>query len=170
MSAPVVMAPYDPDWPALYEAEAQRIADVAAPWIVAIEHIGSTAVEGLAAKPIIDIMVGLAGKAAALESLSSLRSLGYTVSDPEEEDWHFVLSRKSAGSDPGYHVHLMTHRSWSWRRHLLFRDYLRAHPQAARKYQRLKLSLARKYRDDRPAYTGAKTAFIEKIQDAARRD
>ncbi len=168
MGAPVIVVPYDHRWPHLYREEARIIRGTAGHMLVALEHIGSTAVPHLRAKPIIDIMAGVPDAAAAECCCRALQGLGYVAKTPGEKDWHFVLSRRASGMRVGYHIHLMSHDSWQWQRHLLFRDYLRTHPDAAEEYACLKSELARQCSDDRVAYTEGKTALIRKFERLAR--
>lgn len=148
---------YNSLWPALYEQERQRIAEALGPLFAAIHHIGSTAVPGLSAKPIIDIMIAVPGLAAPETYARALEPLGYAHRPlPEEPDRLFF--RK--GMPRTQHVHIVEEGSWTLRRHLLLRDYLRAHPQTAREYEQLKRDLAARFKLERDAYTRGKTEFI----------
>lgn len=170
MNGSVVIVEYDPRWPRLYEEESARVREAAAEPILGVEHIGSTAVPGLAAKPIVDIMAGVAGAEAAELCLQPLAAVGYTdvtPQPPEEKDWFYCLGNHPT-EGRGYHVHLMRYRSACWDRHLLFRDYLREHADVAREYERLKRELAIRFADDRPAYTEAKDDFIAEVLARAR--
>jgi len=166
MGAPVKVVDYDPNWPLIFEREKAKILSVIAKKVVAIEHVGSTAVPGLGAKPIIDIMVGMRHLSDAQGCIGPLETIGYEyvpeyqVSIPERRYF-----RKGPSNVPNkhYHLHMVEYDSDFWRRHLLFRDYLRAHPRTAKEYHRLKKELAAKYRFNRDAYTEAKTLFIESI-------
>jgi GrpB-like predicted nucleotidyltransferase (UPF0157 family) len=172
MNGSVVIVDYDPRWPGLYEEESARVREAAAESIMAVEHVGSTAVPGLAAKPIVDIMAGVAGAAAAELCLAPLADVGYTdvtPQPPEEKEWYYCLGRHPA-EGRGYHVHLMQYPSACWNRHILFRDYLRGRADVARAYRRLKRELAARFRDDRLGYTEAKDDFIEKTLARARRE
>jgi len=164
MPGPVVIVDYDPDWPILYEKEKQQILGAIREGILGIEHIGSTAVPGLGAKPIIDIMAGVRDKANADECLLPLQRIGYTdvTPEPENPEWFYCLGKASHST--GFHLHLMKYQSSTWNRHLVFRDYLRSHPDVAEKYFRLKKGLSKKYGTDRVGYTNAKTAFIKNIE------
>jgi GrpB-like predicted nucleotidyltransferase (UPF0157 family) len=159
----VVIVDYDPAWPGLYEEESARVRQAAAGLLLAVEHVGSTAVPGLAAKPIVDLVGGVADKAAAEACLAPLAEIGYTdvtPQPPEEKDWFYCLGNHPVPGH-GYHVHLMRYPSAFWDRHLLFRDYLRRRADVASAYERLKRELAARFRDDRPAYTEAKDDFVE---------
>ncbi len=172
MNGSVVIVEYDPAWPRLFDEESARVREAAASSILAVEHIGSTAVPGLAAKPIVDIMAGVAGAEAAELCLEPLAGVGYTDVTPqpaEEKEWFYCLGRHPS-EGRGYHVHLMQYPSACWDRHVLFRDYLREHADVAREYEQLKRELAARYADDRPAYTEAKDDFIGGVLARARRE
>lgn len=157
----VVLADYDPQWPERYRAEAARIRAALGGWIEQIEHVGSTAVPGLAAKPIIDIAVGVRRLADAERCIEPLERIGYAYRPGAEvmvPDRRFFQKGGSVARE--FHVHVVDVRGPDWERWLLFRDYLRAHPEKAREYERLKRTLASCHRDNR-AYTAQKTAFIE---------
>ena len=166
MEAPVKVVDYDQNWPLLFEGEKARILSVIAKKVVAVEHIGSTAVPDLGAKPIIDIMVGICHLSDAQDCIEPLEAIGYEYA-PEYENSipERRYFRKGPSNVPNkhYHLHMVEYSGDFWRRHLLFRDYLRAHPHVAKEYYRLKKELAAKYRSDREAYTEAKTLFIESI-------
>lgn len=172
MNGSVVIVDYDPRWPRLYEEESARVREAAAGFILALEHIGSSAVPGLAAKPIIDIMAGVADAAAAELCLAPLADVGYTDVTPqpeEEKEWYYCLGKHPA-EGRGYHVHLMQYPSACWDRHTLFRDYLRSRADVAAAYERFKRELAARFRDDRPGYAEAKDDFIEKTLAQPRRE
>jgi len=173
MPRPVIIVDYDPRWPALYQEEKSRILKVIGRKVAAIEHIGSTAVSGLGGKPIIDIMVGVGQSADADECVLLLKDIGYidVTSQPEQQDWYYCLGKacQVEGVKLGnYHLHLVRFASDHWEKHLLFRDFPRAHPQAAYRYFVLKKRLAEKRGSDRVGYTDAKTSFIESIVAQAR--
>ena len=170
MSDPVIIVDYNPDWPARYQAESARIFLAIEPWVAAIEHIGSTSVPGLGAKPIIDIMVGIHSLDDASHCIEPLRALGYQY-HPEFEDSLPERRYFNRGPrDDHYHLHMVELDGGFWERHLLFRDYLMSHPETAQEYERLKRELAAQYRDDRSGYTDAKTEFITSIEQKAQAD
>ena len=143
MTYPVGIVNYDPQWPVLYEEEKGRILGVIGRRIVAIEHIGSTAVRGLAAKPIIDIMVAVRHLIDAGECIEPLQSIGYEyVPEFEVEIPERRFFRKGPPEARTHHIHMIELTSEFWGRHLLFRDYLRTHPEAAQQYYQLKKELA----------------------------
>lgn len=161
----VEIVEYDPKWTALYREEKARILAAIGHSVVGIEHIGSTAVVGLGAKPIIDIMVGVNCLSDAQLCIEPLASLGYRY-QPEHEGTMPERRFFGKGEPPKeqhYHVHMVEKGGEFWRRHLAFRDYLRSHPEASRRYCELKKKLASEYGSDREGYTEAKTSFIESI-------
>lgn len=163
MSLPVIIVEYNPKWPILYEEEKTRILGVIGHKVLVIEHIGSTSVPGLGAKPIIDIMICIRCHTDAHDCIPLLRDIGYTDVTTEEEnpDWFYCLGKEAYGM--GYHLHLMRYMSDFSKKHILFRDFLRTHPDVAQQYYELKKELAIKYRLDRVAYTESKTTFIESV-------
>jgi GrpB-like predicted nucleotidyltransferase (UPF0157 family)/GNAT superfamily N-acetyltransferase len=164
----VRLAPHHPEWQRLFTAEAARLRAALGERALAVEHVGSTAVAGLRAKPILDIMVGVASLDETDGLVRDLELIGY--------------ERRPAGDLPGrqylvlgegevrrVHLSLSEPGSDFWRDHLLFRDRLRADPALAAAYERLKLELAARFPHDRLAYTDGKDAFIRDVL-AANRD
>lgn len=161
----VEIVDYDSKWVTLYRDEKRKILGVIGNIAVAVEHIGSTAVPGLAAKPIIDIMAAVRRLIDADKCIEPLRSIGYEY-QPQQED--SVPERRffRKGEPPKeqhYHLHMVEKRSQFWKQHIAFRDYLRTHPETAQRYYELKKELASKYGSDREGYTNAKTSFIDSI-------
>lgn len=156
---------YDPQWPILYEKEKALIQKAIGHIIVGIEHIGSTAVPSLGAKPIIDILVAVNHLSDAEQCITPLQSIGYEyvpeyeASIPERRYFH----KGHPPKEQHYHLHMVELTSDFWKKHLLFRDHLRTHPKVAQKYYELKKRLALKYGSDREGYTEAKTSFIKSI-------
>ena len=167
MSRPIRIVPHDPQWPDHYAREHGRISHTLGRRVSVIEHIGSTAVKDLATKPIIDIMAGAAASTTAEDCLRPLAEIGYTevTAQPEIPDWHYCIAR--SGSNLSFHLHLVTHPSLHWDRHILFRDYQRRHREAAGQYGELKTRLARECTADRQTYTEGKAAFARRIEGLA---
>jgi GrpB-like predicted nucleotidyltransferase (UPF0157 family) len=169
VDAPIVIENYNPRWPELYEAEKARLLDALGPAVAGIEHMGSTSVPGLGAKPIIDIMLGVRNLDDAQAFIEPLARLGYEYR-PEFEtsipDRRFF--RRIETNVRTHHLHVVEMGGAFWERHLLFRDYLRTHPETAQAYEALKRDLAARYAHDRDAYTESKTAFIQQIEAQAR--
>jgi GrpB-like predicted nucleotidyltransferase (UPF0157 family) len=168
LEAPVEIVPYDPTWPLLFQEEAAVLRQVLGPWLAGpIEHIGSTGVAGLAAKPVIDIMAGVATLEQSRPSIAAAAGAGYCYSPYQADLEHWFC--KPSFAFRTHHLHLVPVATPYWRRRLAFRDYLRAHPEVAAQYDALKRRLAREHRLDREAYTLAKGPFIDRVTDAALR-
>jgi GrpB-like predicted nucleotidyltransferase (UPF0157 family) len=163
---------YDPRWPTMFDEEAALLRAVLhADLIMGIEHFGSTAIPGMAAKPIIDILVAVRSLAAARDTVvEPLQRLGYVfwADNPKTDRMFFVKGMPPYGARRTHHVHITEPAGEMWLR-LIFRDYLKAHPVEAARYERLKRDLAIRHHTDREAYTEAKAAFVEEIVDKARR-
>jgi GrpB-like predicted nucleotidyltransferase (UPF0157 family) len=157
---------YDPRWPQMFDEEAKRLRSALDPaLILELEHFGSTAVPGLAAKPIIDIYILVRSLAAAQAScIEPLAALGYVywAENPKKDRMFFVKGMPPYGAKRTHHVHLPELHG-DLLQQLAFRDYLRAHPEEAATYQRLKSRLAAEYPMDREAYTNAKTRYVESV-------
>ena len=162
----VEIVDYDPRWPLLFDEEAKRLRAVLDPsLIVGLEHFGSTAVPGLSAKPIIDILVAVRSLAAAQATIvEALRKLDYVywADNPKKDRMFFVKGMPPFGSKRSHHVHVTEPHGEMWQR-LAFRDYLRAHREEAETYERLKKRLAAEHQTDREAYTDAKSAYIASV-------
>ena len=158
----VHLADHDPAWISLFEEEKARIQDAAGRGkgvVCDIQHVGSTAVPGLRAKPVIDIAVGLRSLEDAPALIPQLESIGYE-NRPEIQIPGELFLRRIGGT---HHLHLLQHQSSYWMDYLNFRDHLRQDAGAARRYLELKTALARQFAQDRPSYTRGKAAFIQGI-------
>lgn len=164
---PIFLVPYDPEWPRRFDEERRRLAEVLAPWLAGpIEHIGSTAVPGLTAKPVIDMMAAVVDLPSSLEARTALEQLEYVYFPYRPDVMHWFC--KPSPARRTHHLHLIPAGSALWADRLLFRDYLRATPRAADEYATLKIALATRHRTDREAYTDAKGSFVQAILDRAR--
>jgi GrpB-like predicted nucleotidyltransferase (UPF0157 family) len=164
---PIVIADYDPAWAEMYEAERERICEEIGRWVAGIEHVGSTSVPGLAGKAVIDIMPGVRSLADADRCLDGMRRLGYEYVPEFEVDLPGRRYFRKGHPERKWHVHIVEKGGEFWRRHLVFRDYLRVHPEAAADYAALKRKLADQYPHDSLAYTEAKSEFILGIEEKA---
>jgi GrpB-like predicted nucleotidyltransferase (UPF0157 family) len=157
---------YDPRWPTLFDEEANRLRAALDPSLISgLEHFGSTAVPGLSAKPIIDILIAVRSLADAQTSfVEALRKLDYVywAENPKKDRMFFVKGMPPFGSRRSHHVHVTETHGEMWQR-LAFRNYLRAHPGEAEIYEQLKRRLATEHQTDREAYTDAKSAYIESV-------
>lgn len=153
----IEVVPYDPGWPRRFEAEREQLEEVLAPWLAGgIHHIGSTAVPAIAAKPLIDMMAGVASFEESRAAYEPLLASGWEHTPHRPGIAHHF-------SKPGLGVHLTEPESDLWRERLAFRDALRADPQLAAEYGALKLRLAQEHPDDPEAYTNGKRAFVGRV-------
>lgn len=158
----VHISTYDPAWPSLFEAERELLAYALKPWLVGpIEHVGSTAVSGLPAKPVIDIMAGVESLDASREAISVLQDIGYQYAPYRADVMHWFC--KPSPAFRTHHLHLVPYLSQLWSERLAFRDCLRSNPTVASEYAELKLRLAEIYRFDRESYTEAKGPFVKRV-------
>ncbi len=158
MPDPIEIVPYDASWPGWFTEVAATLRDALSEIAVRIDHVGSTAVPGLDAKPVLDIQVSVASLEPSEPFAVPLEQLGYVFGRDNPE-----LTKRYFREPPGTvrtHVHVRKAGSFSQQLPLLFRDYLRADPDTAKQYAELKRSLATTYRDDRAGYTDAKSDFI----------
>ena len=170
MPQPIVIVDYDPEWTAGFKEEVSKILGAIGDKLVAIEHIGSTAVPGLGAKPIIDIMFAVGAISDAHECITPLRSIGFEYI-PYPDFPERIFFRDGPMGEGPHHLHATEFLSDFWDEKLLFRDFLRAHPDVAQQYYLLKNRLAKKYGVDRERYepyTEAKSSFIESVLGRAR--
>jgi GrpB-like predicted nucleotidyltransferase (UPF0157 family) len=155
---PVEIVAYDPAWPGRFECERKLLEAALAPWLEGgIHHVGSTAVPGLAAKPVIDVMAGVRDLEEAREAFTVLAELAYCHAP--YKDWMHWFCKPSPAKRT-HHLHLIEPSHPEWAARLAFRDHLRAHPDDAERYAALKRQLAAEHRHDREAYTAAKTEFV----------
>lgn len=157
------LEPYDPNWPIEFAAERDFVASCFVDAPLAIEHIGSTAVAGLAAKPIIDILVLVDDLALGHLAVPSLEAGGYSYwRDNPDTRKLFLVKGLPPAPQRTHHLHIYADRA-ELDRHVAFREHLRSDPSARQAYEALKRQLAAQYRDDREAYTEGKSAFIETL-------
>jgi GrpB-like predicted nucleotidyltransferase (UPF0157 family) len=175
---PIVIADYDPLWPRVFEDLSRVVGAALADLALSIEHVGSTAVPGLAAKPIIDLDVVIASDKHLAAVIQALSVLGYVHQGNLGIDHREAFGRR--GKDvpcdgtgrtwPEHHLYVCTKDCEELRRHVAFRDYLRANPREAAAYGALKRRLAGRFQEDRDAYVAGKTAFVERsLRSAGRR-
>jgi GrpB-like predicted nucleotidyltransferase (UPF0157 family) len=167
----IKIVPYDDSWPALFEVEAACIREAMGSRAPRIEHVGSTAVPGLAAKPIIDIQVSVVSLDKLHTYAEPLADLGYIHIPLGPFDFVYPLFQRPAAWPSTHHIHLCVLGSEQERRHLAFRDYLRSHPSVAAEYVELKRSLAAAHDgatlESRERYSLSKTQFVSSVLERA---
>jgi GrpB-like predicted nucleotidyltransferase (UPF0157 family) len=161
VDGPVRIVPHDPSWPARFEAEKVLLEQTLGAWVTGgIHHVGSTAVPGLAAKPVIDVLVGVHDLLSSRACIEKLAKLDYRYALYRADEMHWLC--KPERSHRTHHLHLVPTGSRRFRAELAFRDALRADSDLAEEYATLKRALAEDFEHDREGYTRAKAAFIEK--------
>lgn len=154
----VRLVPYTPEWKQLYEMEKVSLQDRLDAYILDIQHVGSTSIPGMLAKPIVDIAIAIADFEEARVCIPLMEELEY------EYKGEFGIPHRHyfvKGDPRTFHVHMSEIDSLEWENTILFRDYLCQHTDIAKEYAQLKISLALKYPQDRTAYMEGKTAFVE---------
>ena len=165
--APIALVPYSAAWPGMFAAEALVLRAALEPWLVAeVEHIGSTAVVGLSAKPVIDMMAPVRDLESSMQAIAEAQSVGYCYYPYKPDQMHWFCKPSPAART--HHLHLVPWRSQLWQGRLAFRDALRMSSTLAQQYENLKLELAARYPLNREAYTEAKTPFIASALSAWR--
>lgn len=159
-----MVVPYDPDWPRQFGAERALLAQVLAPWLTGdIHHVGSTAVPGLAAKPIVDMMAGVDNLAEARAAFGPLAAHGYVHAPHRPGISHHFAKPLIQVSEARYGLHLTEPGSDLWRERLAFRDALRGDAALAAEYAVLKLRLAQEHAADLVAYTAGKRELVGRV-------
>lgn len=160
----VEIIPYDPAWPAAFEAEAARVRGALGELLARIDHVGSTSVPGLAAKPTIDLQASVTADPIPLENVAArLEPLGY-VHVPMWDPVNYPMFARPAEGHRLFHLHVCHAGGDQEHRHLAVRDYLRAHPEEAAAYADLKLRLAALHPTDRAAYGAGKDALLQALE------
>ena len=167
LMGPVQIDDYSPEWPALFESEAARIRAALGDRVVLLEHVGSTSVPGLAAKPRIDILLVVPNSAEEPSYVPALEAAGYVLSI-REPDWH--EHRMFNRADLALNLHVFSPGSPEIERMLLFRDWLRSNPSDRQLYEHKKRELARREWKYTQNYADAKTGVVEEILARARRE
>lgn len=153
----VALHPYSDEWPALFRTEAAQLQAAIGAHVLDIQHVGSTAIPGLPAKPILDIGVAVDNFEAAAVCIQPLAVLGYRYrGEAGILRRHYFVK----GDPVTHHLHMNEIQSADWQQQIAFRDYLRQHPAAVHAYATLKAHLASHFPDDRMAYTESKSGFI----------
>ena len=161
----IVLAPYDLAWASQFAAARDEILSACGGLVIEVHHIGSTSIPGIAAKPIVDMMPVVRRFEDGAACVGGLRKLGY-----EYRGEYGIAGRHYfvRGDPRSLHAHMYTADHWEVERHLLFRDYLRTHPDERAAYEHLKRDLAKQFTHDVQAYAAAKTPFCDRIVGLAR--
>ena len=161
----VRLVPYAAEWVQLFEVEKTALQLVLGAYVLDIQHVGSTAIPGMLAKPIIDIAIAVTDFEQARVCIPLMEGLGYEYRGEQGIPRRHMFAK---GNPRTFHVHMLESESLEWQNRLLFRDYLCQHPDAAREYAQLKLQLATQYPQDRVAYTDGKASFIQQLLQLAK--
>ncbi|MDQ0808102.1 GrpB family protein [Priestia megaterium] len=162
MDKRVVIEKYTSDWALSFKEEEKLLKDIMSNKAISIEHIGSTSVKGLGAKPILDIMIGVCNLEEVVGFIEALNNIGYEhVFHEEFPNRRFF--RKGLWRAGTHHLHIYKYQSEEWNNNILFRDYLRKYSNIRDHYNQLKIELAQKYSFDRVGYTEAKAPFITAV-------
>ncbi len=157
----IELTPYNSKWPQAFATEKVMLESLIGDFVVGgIEHVGSTAIEGMLAKPVIDIMVGVKSLSESKTAIERLTP-HYCYYPYKADVMHWFC--KPTPDIRTHHLHLIPFDSVLWHERLSFRDYLRENPEVAQEYAQLKLTLATKFQHDREAYTQSKWPFIQKV-------
>jgi GrpB-like predicted nucleotidyltransferase (UPF0157 family) len=160
---PIVLVPHDPCWLTAAAEECRRIAQACVPSVIRVEHIGSTSVPDLIAKPVIDLMPLVKSFDEGFECVAPMRALGYWYAG----EFGIAGRHLFVKDPPRHHVHMLVGGSREARRHLAVRDVLRASPDMAARYAALKQNLAVRFHDNRDGYAEAKAPFMRELFDGA---
>ncbi|TXK85767.1 GrpB family protein [Paenibacillus sp. N3.4] len=169
MNYPVRILEYNPEWKMQFKQEKAHIGNVLGDNAISIEHIGSTSVEGLMAKPIIDIAVAVRDLNDADSFVEPLMTIGYEYV-PKVDFIRRRFFRKGEWRKGTHHLHVYEITSNEWRNNLLFRDYLRSSPVLLNQYAELKKQLAKYHSNNRNEYTKSKAPFIQRVIEMARKE
>jgi GrpB-like predicted nucleotidyltransferase (UPF0157 family) len=158
----VCVVEYDPEWSRAYEKEKSALLEDISSIILGIEHIGSTSVPGLCAKPLIDMVVGVSDLADAELLQEALEKRGYEYRGGQGREDR-ILYAKGPREKRTHMLHVVVHNMEEWNRLIAFRDHLRNNPEVAQHYEKLKRELAEKYPKNRDMYTSGKNDFIHQV-------
>ena len=170
MKQKIKIVDYDATWPLLFESAKAEILEAVGPHVECVEHVGSTSIEGLPAKPIVDIQVGVRDWDDAKVTIAPLVGCGWIYRGERGIPRRHFFGKRNDANQRTHHLHMLEVTGPRWDEMLDFRDYLRSHPDAAAEYAELKRSLARRAFANRGDYTDAKTPFIRRILALAVKD
>ncbi|MGG3798580.1 GrpB family protein [Metabacillus fastidiosus] len=167
MDKEIKIEDYNSNWVKQFESEKVKLTEILADKVISIEHIGSTSVKGLGAKPILDIVIGVNDLEVVSEFIEPLKQIGYEFVYHKEfpERRFFRKGKWRAGT---HHLHFYQFEGEHWNNQILFRNYLRNNPHVLKEYYQLKIDLAAKFRFDRVSYTENKSLFIQNVLQRAK--
>ncbi|MCP4538615.1 MAG: GrpB family protein [Chloroflexi bacterium] len=161
----VKLTPYTAEWKRLFEQEKARLQAVIGDYVLDIQHVGSTSIPGMVAKPILDISIAVQSFEKAVVCIEPVVQLGYEYRGENGVPRRHLFVQ---GDPRTHHVHVNEIHSQNWENVVLFRDYMIQHPKIAQEYAELKLKLAQQFPTDRPAYLDGKALLIERVLQSAR--
>ncbi|MGA5691503.1 GrpB family protein [Cytobacillus pseudoceanisediminis] len=169
MDKEITIEDYNLNWSKQFEKEKVKLKEILADKVISIEHIGSTSIEGLGAKPILDIAIGVNDLEVVSEFIEPLKQIGYEFVYHKEfpERRFFRKGQWRAGT---HHLHFYQFEGEHWNNQILFRNYLRNNPDVLKEYRQLKFDLAKKFRFDRVSYTENKAPFIQNVLKKAKKE
>lgn len=169
MDKEVTIEDYNSNWSKQFEEEKEKLKEILGNKDVSIEHIGSTSIEGLGAKPILDIAIGVNDLEIVSEFIDPLKQVGYEFVYHKDfpERRFFRKGKWRAGT---HHLHFYEFKGEHWNNQILFRNYLRVNPDVLKEYHQLKVDLAEKFRFDRVSYTTSKAHFIQNVLQKAKKE
>ncbi|ERN53863.1 GrpB family protein [Alkalihalophilus marmarensis] len=168
MDKEIIIEEYNPNWSKQFKLEKVKLKETLSDKVISIEHIGSTSIEGLGAKPILDIAIGVNHLEVVNEFIEPLKQIGYEFVYHKEfsERRFFRKGKWRAGT---HHLHFYQFEREPWNHQILFRDYLRNNPDVLKEYHQLKVNLAEEFRFDRVSYTENKASFIHNVLQIAKK-
>lgn len=162
----VEVKPYDESWPCDFEKENKILKEILKNYKVQIEHVGSTSIPGLSAKPIIDIAIGVKDEKTLFEIESVMKNAGYDVLNEYEKKGE-ILARKGSQECRTHYIHMQLIDSEYWNEFMYFKKYLLEHPEEIKKYEEIKKDLSQKFANERKKYTEGKNKYISTILEKA---
>lgn len=159
----VELHPHNPVWAQLFGEEAARIRGALGDWILDVQHVGSTSIPGIPAKPILDIAVAVENFEEATRCIAPLEALGYVYRGELGIPRRHYFRQRNANDASTHNLHMNEIHGHDYRAHLAFRDHLRANPDSAREYAALKQQLKERFATDRFAYVYGKSAFVNGV-------
>ena len=164
--AKVTLVGFDPKWVEKFKDEKEYIIERIGEFVLSIDHIGSTAIPNIVAKPVIDILIGIKSLKQSEKIITSMKELGYEYLDSIESyfpERRLFIKTPTNNDANQFNVHIWVHQSEGWKEMLLFRDYLLAHPEVAKEYEHVKKHMAKRFPDNEVAYSIGKEGFMQVI-------